>query len=180
MASKTNIAVKEKLVAELQGKFSRAGAAFIAEYQGMKAVDMSEIRKLLRDASIEFKIVRNTLARRAIKGLPAEVISKDLKGPVALIFSYKDAALAAKKLTEFAKEKPTLKIMLGALGGKVISLSDIKGLAELPSREVLIARLLGSMQSPATGLVIVLGGVQRKFLYALNAIKDKKAAGQGA
>ncbi len=176
MASKTNRAAKEKLVNDIRDKFSRAGAAFIAEYQGIKAVDMNEIRKSLRDASIEFRIVRNTLARRAIKGASAEVIAKDLKGAVALIFSYKDAALAAKKLTEFAKDKPNLKIRLGALGGKVISLSEIKGLAELPPREALIAMLLGAMSAPATGFVCVISGIQKKLLYALNAVKDRKAA----
>ncbi len=167
---------KAILVEELRDKFSRANATFLAEYQGIKANDMDGIRKSLRDGSIDFKVVRNTLARRAVAGTGLEGISGSLKGPTALIFSYKDAAAAAKAVTQFAKEQPKLKLLLGTLGNKVIAVQDIKGLAELPSREVLLGKLLGSLNSPVTGFVMVLSGVQRKFLYALNAIKDAKGA----
>ncbi|MBI5344877.1 MAG: 50S ribosomal protein L10, partial [Deltaproteobacteria bacterium] len=128
-------------------------------------------------ASVELKIVRNTLARRAIKGTPAEALSAHLKGPMAIAFSYKDAAAAAKKLMEFVKVEPNLKIRAGALGARVMNLSDIKGLAELPGRDVLMARLLGSMNAPASGIVRVLAGAPRKLLYALAAIRQAKAAG---
>lgn len=170
---------KESIVEAVREKFAKSKATFITEYQGIKAVEMNEIRKAFRDSSVEMKILRNTLAKRAITGSDAEVLSDKLAGPVAIVFSYKDAAAAAKKLTEFAKEKPNLKIRAGSLGKKVISINEIKALAELPPREVLLAKLLGSMKSPATGFVGVLSGVQRKFLYALNAVKDKKAQ-QGA
>ncbi|MBI5237857.1 MAG: 50S ribosomal protein L10 [Deltaproteobacteria bacterium] len=171
---------KVKLVEELQDKYKRANATFIAEYKGIKAVQMDEIRKALREASIDFKIVRNTLARRAIAGTELEPVSSHLKGSTVIAFSYKDAALAAKKLVQFSKDQPNLKLRMGTLGKKTISLEGIKGLADLPPREVLLGRLLGSMQSPATGFVMVLSGVPRKFLYALNAIKDQKAAAGAA
>lgn len=167
---------KVKVVEDLQDKFKKAGATFIADYKGLKALEMDEIRKALRDASIDFKIVRNTLARRAIKGTELEAISGNLKESTAIAFSYKDAAAAAKTLVQFSKDKPNLKLRVGTLGAKVISLAEIQGLAELPPRDVLLGRLLGSMKSPTTGLVMVLSGVPRKFLYALNAIKDQKAA----
>lgn len=167
---------KVKVVEEIQDKFKKASATFIADYKGLKALEMDEIRKALRDASIDFKIVRNTLARRAIKGTELETISGNLKESTAIAFSYKDAAAAAKTLVQFSKDKPNLKLRVGTLGAKVISLAEIQGLAELPPRDVLLGRLLGSMKSPTTGLVMVLSGVPRKFLYALNAIKDQKAA----
>jgi large subunit ribosomal protein L10 len=167
---------KVKAVEDLQEKLKRANATFIAEYQGIKAVEMNEMRKALRDASIDFKVMRNTLSRRAFKGTPVEAVSEHFKGPVAVALSYKDAAAAAKALTQFAKDKPNLKIRVGTLGAKVISLNEIKGLAELPPKEVLIAKLLGTMKAPVSGIVGVLAGVPRKFLYALNAIKDQKAA----
>lgn len=167
---------KELTVETVRAKFAKANATFIAEYQGIKAVEMNEIRKAFRDSSVEMKILRNTLAKRAITGSDAEALAGNINGPVAIVFSYKDAAAAAKKLTEFAKEKPKLKIRAGSLGKKVISISEITALAELPPREVLLAKLLGSMKSPVTGLVCVLSGVQKKFLYALNAVKDAKAA----
>lgn len=167
---------KAQIVEELKDKFKRAGATFIADYKGMKAVEMNEIRKGLREASIDLKIVRNTLARRAIAGTPLESISTKLVGISAIVFAYKDAAAAAKLLTQFAKDRPNLKLRMGTLGAKEIGPAEIRGLAELPSREVLLGRLLGSMQSPASGFVRVLSGVPTKFLYALNAIKDSKAA----
>jgi large subunit ribosomal protein L10 len=167
---------KEKLVDDIRDRFARSDAAFLAEYKGIKAVSMGELRRELRDASIEFKIVRNTLARRAVAGTPSEHLTEHLKGAVALVFSYSDAAVAAKKLTRFAKDQPNLKLLVGTLGDKPIGLDDIKGLSELPSKDVLLAKMLGSMKAPVTGLVGVLSGVPRKLVYALNAIHGQKAA----
>lgn len=171
---------KVKVVEEVQEKIKRSNATFIAEYKGIKAVSMNEFRKTMRDASIDFKIIRNTLAKRAIAGTDAEALSAHLKGPLAMAFSYKDAALAAKALVQFAKDQPNLKIRMGTLGSKVISADEIRGLAELPPREVLLGRMLGSMMSPVSGFARVLAGVPTKFLYALNAIKDQKSASAGA
>lgn len=171
-----NKSYKVTLVEELKDKFSRAEATFLAEYQGIKSTNMDTIRQTLRNESVEFKVVRNTLAKRAIEGTSLEAIGEHLKGPTALIFSYKDAAGAAKTLTQFSKDHPKLKLLLGSLGDKMIGVEEIKGLAELPSRDVLLGRLLGSLNSPTTGLAMVLSGVPRKFVYALSAIKDAKAA----
>lgn len=169
---------KVKLIEELQEKFRKSNATFVSEYQGIKAIEMNDFRKALRNASVDFQVVRNTLARRAVKGTDAEILAADLKGPMAIAFSYKDAAQAAKALVQYAKDQPKLKIRFGTLGKKALKPEEIKGLAELPSREVLIAKLLGTMNAPTTNLVGVLSGIQRKFLYALNAIKDQKAAAQ--
>lgn len=171
---------KASLIEEVQDKLKRANATFITEYQGIKAQDMNEFRANLGKSSMDFKVIRNTLARRAVKGTPIESIISELKGPTAIAFSYADAAAAAKTLVNYAKEQPKLKLRIGTLGNKVITAAEIKGLAELPSREVLLARMLGSMKAPMTGIAGVLAGVPRKFLYALNAVKDQKAANAGA
>jgi len=171
---------KVSLVEEVQDKFKRANATFIAEYQGIKAQDMNEFRASLRKFSMDFKVVRNTLAGRAVKGTPIESLAAELKGPTAIAFSYGDAAAAAKALVQFSKDQPKLKLKIGTLGARIISVQEIKGLAELPSREVLLAMMLGSMKAPMTGIAGVLAGVPRKFLYALNAVKDQKAAAAGA
>jgi large subunit ribosomal protein L10 len=171
---------KASLIEEVQDKFKRANATFIAEYQGIKAQDMNEFRASLRKSSMDFKVVRNTLARRAVQGTPVESLAAELKGPTAIAFSYNDAAQAAKTLVQFAKDQPKLKLKVGTLGNKVITVQEIKGLAELPSKDVLLAKMLGSMKAPMTGIVGVLAGVPRKFLFALNAIKDQKAASAGA
>lgn len=170
---------KSSLVDAIRQKFESSDAAFIAEYKGIKAVDMNEIRKALRSSDVEFKVVRNTLARRAVSGTTADILSGHMAGPVALIFSYKDAAKAARKLTEFAKDQPNLKVKIGAMRGRLIGPAEIKGLSELPPREVLLAKLLGSMMSPVAGIARVLSALPRNLVYALRAIEEKKAAAHG-
>lgn len=165
---------KEKQVEDIKEKLDMAQAVFIAEYKGVKAMGMNEIREGLRHASVELKVVRNTLARRAVKGTAAEPLTEHLKGPAAIIFSYKDAVFAAKKLMGFASEQPNLLLRAGLLGSKLIGLKEIKSLSELPSRDVLLGRLIGTLNLPAARFVSVLGGISRKFLYALNAVKEKK------
>ncbi|MFQ5354050.1 MAG: 50S ribosomal protein L10 [Thermodesulfobacteriota bacterium] len=167
---------KEEYVKDLQEKLDRSGATFIAEYRGIKAVEMTDFRKSMRDASTDFKVVRNTLAMRAIEGRDEEGLGEFMDRPVALAFSYKDAALSAKTLIAFAKDHKELKPLAVIMGGKVAGPEDIESLATLPSREVLLGKLLGSLSSPASNLVGVLGGVQRKFLFALKAIADNKSA----
>ncbi len=169
---------KTELVDAIREKFKKANATFLTEYRSIKADVMSEFRKDLRDASVEFKIVCNTLARRAVSGTAAEHLGEHFNGPVALVFSYKDAALAAKKLTDFAKDNPGLKFRAGILGTELIGASEIKGLAALPSRDVLLGKLLGSISSPMSGFVGVLSGLPRSLVYTLNAIKEAKAQQQ--
>ncbi|HLC17712.1 MAG TPA: 50S ribosomal protein L10 [Thermodesulfobacteriota bacterium] len=166
---------KEKYVEDLKDKLTRADAMFLAEYRGIKAAQMNEFRRTLRDAKVELKVVRNTLARRALGGTASEHLREHLNGPVAFAFSYQDAALAAKRLTEFAKDQPAFIFRVGTLGEKVLAVDDIKRLAELPPKDVLLGKLLASMKSPVSGLVGVLSGVPRKLLYALNAIGQQKA-----
>jgi large subunit ribosomal protein L10 len=169
---------KSELVDSIREKFERADATFLTEYRSVKADVMSDFRKDLRDASVEFKVVRNTLARRAASGTAGEHLSEHFNGPVALVFSYGDAAVAAKKLTEFAKDNPGLKFRAGVLGGDPIGIDEIKGLAALPSRDVLLGKLLGSISSPMLGIVGVLSGLPRSLVYTLNAIKEVKAQQQ--
>ncbi len=166
---------KEEYVKDLQEKLDRSGATFITEYIGIKSVDMTAFRQTMRDASTGFKVVRNTLAKRALEGRDEGELTQFMDRPVALAFSFGDAAQSAKTLVEFAKEHKELKPLAAVMAGRMISAEEIKGLATLPSREVLLGKLLGSLSSPATGLVAVLSGVQRKFLYTLNAIAETRA-----
>lgn len=166
---------KSAQVKEFGEKFGKAEAVFLAEYQGIEANDMTTLRKSLRDAGVEFKVMRNTLAGRAVKGTRYEAMADSFTGPVGIAISYKDAAAAAKALTAFAKEKDKFKLRAGSLGGKALSVADIKSLSELPSKPELVGKLLGVMNNVPRGLVCVLSGVPRKFLYALNAIKDAKS-----
>lgn len=171
-----NREVKSAQIEEYNEKFSKAGAVFITGYSGIEVPGMTELRKSLRESDVELRILRNTLAKRAVKGTPYESLAEHFKGPIAVALSYGDAAAAAKALTEFAKEEPKFEIITGALGEKSLTVDEIKALADLPSRDELIAKLLGVMKNIPGSLVGVLSGVPRKFVYVLRAIEQSKAA----
>ncbi len=168
---------KKALVKEFNDRFKSAEATFIASYSGIDVEGMTKLRKTLKEASSELKILKNTLAKFAVKGTQAEPLTEHFEGPIAIAFSFKDAVQTAKTLTGFAKEEPNLMIKVGTLGGRVIDLAEIKNLASLPSREELLARLMGVMKNVPAGLVGVLSGVPRKLVYVLNAVAGQKQAG---
>ncbi len=170
-------AEKEKIVRELSEKLRQAQATFVADYRGIGANSMVALRKRLREDDVEFKVVKNTLLRLAVKDTQYEPLTDYLKGPVAIAMSFGEASTAAKAITGFAEEEPNLKLIGGVLGGKPITVEDIKGLASLPSREELLAKVLGVLNNVPAGFVGVLAGVQRKLMYLLTAIKEKKEKG---
>ena len=165
---------KKALVAEFKERFEKAEATFIVDYSGIDVEGMTKLRSALRDSSAEIKIVKNTLARLAVKGTTAESVTDHLTGTAAIAFSYKDAAAAAKVLTGFAKDQPNFELKGGTLGAEAIDLGSIKELASLPSRQELLGKFVGVLNAVPTGLVGVLSAVPRKFLYGLNAVKDSK------
>jgi large subunit ribosomal protein L10 len=134
----------------------------------------TELRNALRKAGVEYKVVKNTLTRFAAKENGLEGLDTYLNGPTAMASSA-DAVAPAKVLSEFAKKYDKLKIKVGVVEGKVIDVSGVKALAELPPREVLIARVLGGFNAPISGLVNVLNGNIRGLVVALNAIAEQKA-----
>ncbi len=165
---------KKALVAEFKERFEKADATFIADYSGIDVEGMTKLRSALRDSSAEIKIVKNTLARLAVKGTTAESLTDYLMGTAAIAFSYKDAAAAAKVLTGFAKEQPNFEIKGGTLGAVAIDLGSIKELASLPSRQELLGKFVGALSAVPTGLVGVLSAVPRSLVYGLTAVRDSK------
>ena len=165
---------KVELVAELKDKFERAGATFLFDYNGITVEKVTDLRNKLRESSVDFKVVRNTLARRAVEEAGVDVLKEHFAGPIAVAFSYSDAAAAAKLLTEFAKDEPSLEFKLATLGNTLLGLDEVESLAKLPSREVLLSRLVGVLNNVPGGLVGVLSGVPRKFVYTLKAIENSK------
>ena len=165
---------KEQQIKELHDKFLRAKAAVFADYKGLTVQELTGLRKMLRGAGIEFKVVKNTLAIIASKGTPFENTSKYFDGPTSLAISYKDPVVAAKIMISYAKKEEKLNIKAGIVEGGLIEVDEVKRLSELPSKEVLLSRALASMMSPATNLVGVLHGVVRKLVYTLKAIETKK------
>ena len=166
---------KQQVVAELHEKLQRAKAVFLADFRGMNVGKATDLRNELRKASVEYRVVKNTLLDLASRETDKESLSPHYIGPTAIAFSYDDPVAAAKVLSRFAKEQQaTFKLKAGILSGKVISVADIQALADLPSREVLIAKLLGTMQAPMANFVGVLAAVPASFVRALGAIKAQK------
>lgn len=168
-------AEKEKAVQDIQEKFKKAQAIFLFEYHGLNVADMTGLRMKLREGQGELKVLKNTLVKKALGGSPLkEMIAVDFKGPIACAFGYSDAVATAKVLVDFKKEDQSLNFKSGVLKEKKIQVQEIKALAKLPSREVLLAHLVGTLAAPISSFVRVLAAVPRKFLYALRAIEEKK------
>jgi len=167
---------KQELVTEMHERLTRAKAVFLADFRGMSVDKATTLRNELRGASVEYKVFKNTLLDRAAQGTDMECLSPYLSGPTAIAISYDDPVSAAKVLSKFAKD-PQGKFVLkvGVLSGKVLDVKQIQALAELPSREVLLAKMLGSMQAPATNFVGVLAALPGSLVRALDAIRAQKA-----
>lgn len=166
---------KEASVAEMQAKFALAGSVVVTDYRGLNVAEVTLLRKRLRDAGIDMKVAKNTLTLIAAHNSGIEGLDSVLKGPSAMIFGSKEDLVApAKLILDFMKETKKMEVKGGVVQGKVTDIDGIKTLAELPPKEVLIARALGGMMSPIAGFVTVLSGTMRNFVYALDAIRKQK------
>lgn len=166
---------KEGIVADVQAKFEKSKTVVLADYRGLNVEEVTDLRKKMREAGIEFKVIKNTMTSRAAKAANIEGLDAYLAGPTALAFSYDDHVVAAKILADFAKNHKNLELKAGVLDGKVIDFESVKALAELPSREILLTKLAGLFQAPMRGLVTVLSGPLRNFAYAVEAVRKQQA-----
>lgn len=171
---------KEKAVEELNAIFSKAKSAVLANYQGINAPEMTGLRTYMRERSVVFKVIKNTLARQAAKNTPFEALDPNLKGPVSLVASYEDAIAPAKALADYAKtgSEKQPEVLCGVLEGEVIPPEKVKELAGLPSKEVLLSKMLATMQGPTTNFAGVFHSLLRKLVGTLDAVRDKKAGSQ--
>lgn len=167
---------KEQIVAEFKDKLSKAQTVILSNYSGLTVEDDTNLRRKFREANSEYKVYKNTLMSIAAKELGYDELTKYLEGPTSVAFGYDDPVAPAKVLVDFIKDHKGVEIKAGIVNGKIVTIDDIKALAELPSREELIAKALGSMKAPITNLVFVLSGTLRSLVYALNAVKEKKQA----
>lgn len=170
---------KVAAVAKIREDLASSQAVFVTDYRGLTVSQMTQLRRKLREAGAEYRVVKNTLTRIAAAEADAAALEPLLVGPTAVAFAKQDPVAAAKTLNEFAKETKILEIRGGLMQGKLLSAEDIQALADLPSREVLLAQVLGGMQAPIAGFVSVLQGTIRKLLYALNAVREQKQAAAG-
>jgi large subunit ribosomal protein L10 len=166
---------KEAVVSEIQKKLEASKTVILADYRGLTVGEVTELRKKMREAGIDYKVLKNTMTSRAAKAANIEGLDEYLSGPTALAFSYQDYTAPAKILSDFAKDHKKLELKAGVLDGKVIDIESVKNLANLPSREVLLGKLAGLFQAPVRGLVTVLSGPLRNFAYAVEAVRKQKA-----
>ena len=168
---------KEALRINFEGRFEKANAAIIAEYRGLTVASLTELRRALRKVDGEFKIVKNRVAKKAVLGKAANsvTLADNLKGPIGVAYLYGDAAAGAKALVEFEKTQELFKITAGVMDAQKLSARDVKAIADLPSKEVLLGQLVGLLVSPHRGILGVLNAVPRSLVQVINAIKEKKS-----
>jgi large subunit ribosomal protein L7/L12 len=168
---------KATAIEELHEKFSRAKLAVMTECSGLEVNHVTELRRQLRGVKAEFRVVKNTLAARAVDGTHLVSAKPHFKGPLAMLIGYDDPAVATKILRDFIKAEKRdekMKITVGVLDGKLLKADELLAVASLPSKAVLISMLLSAMQGPARGLVYALSGLLRGLVGVLAAIQDKK------
>lgn len=158
---------KQQIVQDVKESFKDSACTVIADYRGLNVSQVTELRKQLREAGVEFHVIKNTLLRRATAEVDLEGLNEHLTGPTAIAFSKEDAVAPAKILQEFAKKNEHLKIKVGVLEGEIVSSDQIKELADLPSREGLLSMLLSVLQAPV-----------RNFALAVKAVSDQKEGGE--
>ncbi len=168
---------KKKIVAELETKLKSSRAAIFADYRGLNVAEADELRRAFREGGSEIRVIKNTLMRRAARQSGFEEIEQFLTGPTAVALNFEDPVVPAKLLMGFAKKNRNLKIKGGVIEGKVVGVKEIKYLADLPGREVLIAQVMGGFTGPLAGLSFALQGFLRKLVYALRAVQEKNVAG---
>lgn len=172
---------KAEIVQELQERIGRSQFNILADFTGLKVEEMTRLRRQVREADGELRVVKNTLLERAVAGDSSMgSLSSLFVGPNAVTFGYGDPVNLAKVLIKFAQEKPQFKLKAGVLSGQVLTAQEVDALSKLPDREILLAQFLGVLQGVPTALVTVLAGVIRNLLNVLVALKDKKAESEPA
>ena len=165
---------KEKVVEGLKSRALEARIAIVTDFRGLKVSEMTDLRAKLREAGVDYQVVKNTLARLAFDGTDHAILSDELKDCCAVAFGYEDPVAAAKTLSEYAKNNKKFNFRYASLMGSYLDEDSIKELAKLPGREELLGKMLGTMNAVPTNFVCLFANLQRNFLYALNAIKDQK------
>jgi large subunit ribosomal protein L10 len=167
---------KVEKVSAIKERFQSNAAVVVTEYRGLTVEDLAELRKSLRGSGVELKVTKNTLMRIAVRETDYEPILSLIEGPVALAYVREDVVKAAQSLVAYARKNPKLKIRGGLVEGKVVQGPDVRTIATLPPREVLLAQLVGTIKAPLNNLVGVLSGPTRGLVQVLNAVREQKEA----
>ena len=165
---------KQTQIDALTAKLSGASSIYVTDYAGLNVHNVTELRRRLRRAGVEYLVVKNTLARRALAGAKITGLDAHFAGPTAVALTGADAAAAAKVLTDFAKEFQKPAVKAAVVDGLAVSPDQVKRLAQLPPREVLLSELAGALQSPLSGFVGVLSGLLSTFVGAVEALRAQR------
>jgi len=160
---------KAQSIDELAAKLSKAKLAVVTDYRGLTVAQIGELRKQLRPLDVEYEVSKNTLVAKAAQKLGIQVLEKPMEGPTAIAFCYGDIVAPSKTLGDFSRTSKIMSIKGGLLGAKLIGPAEVATIATLPTKDVLLAKMLGSMQSPLVGIVSVLNGPIRGLAYVLQA-----------
>jgi len=163
------------MVSELQTKFQKAKGVVFTDYRGLNVEEITGLRNSLRSAALEYKVVKNTLARIAAEGTPVSAAKDNFTGPVGIAIGYDDPVLLVKKILEFNKINEKLQIKGGVIEGGVCSVDSLKKISELPSRDIQLSVLAGTLQAPASKFARLLNATVVRFAYAMEALKQKKS-----
>ena len=169
-------AFKDDKIKLIKEKIDKAQVAIVTEYKGLSVEEITKLRRALQKDGGDYMVTKNTLAKIAIKGTPYEVLADSLKGPSALAFGFEDQVAPAKALSQFIKETKKGEILGAALDGQLLSAAEAKALANIPSREEIYAKMLGCINSPASGIVGGINGVMSALVRAIAAVRDQKTA----
>ncbi len=165
---------KKQAVQELKEKLEKSRVLILTNYRGLKVDEINELRNQLQENGIEYKVVKNTLTRIATTEAGKDELNSYLEGPVAIAFSEDDPVVPSKVLTNYAKKNNNLEIKGGMLAGNIIDVANIRAIAELPPRDVLLGKVVGGMQAPVYGMAYAMQGLLLKTVYALKAISQQK------
>lgn len=170
------IEAKKQIVFDVKEKMEQSKGMVFYDYRGLTVSEVTELRNKFREAGVEYRVIKNSMLKRAADMLEIEGLNEHLSGPTAVAFGFEDPVAPAKVLVEYTKKLKKTEIKTGVLEGKVIGLDEINNLADLPSREQLLGMLAGTLNAPITGFARSLHGIIAKLGYALNAVKEQKEA----
>ncbi len=169
-------AFKSEKIDEIKSKAEKAQVAIVTEYKGLSVEEITNLRRSLQKEGGDYMVTKNTLAKIALKGTDFEILTDSLTGPVAIAFGFEDQVSPAKLVAKFIKDTKKGVITGGALDGKLLDAKEVEALAKMPSKEELIAKILGSVNSPASGIVGSINAVMAQLTRAMAAVRDQKAA----
>ena len=169
-------AFKQDKVSLIKEKIDKAQVAIVTEYKGYSVEEITNLRRALQKEDGDYMVTKNTLAKLAVKDTPYEVLTETFKGPIAIAFGFEDQVAPAKALSKFIKDSKKGEILAAAMDGKLLNANEAKALATIPSKEEIYAKMLGCINSPATGIVGSVNAVMASLTRAVAAVRDQKSA----